>query len=113
MDIEIETQHLNLWYGTKQSLNDVNIKIPDEKVTAIIGPSGCGKSTLIRCFNRMNDIIENCKVEGIFLSINITFMIKKLMLLSLEKMLVWFFRNPILFQKTSMKMLLMRRESME
>jgi len=64
MDIEIETRHLNLWYGEKQALNDVNIRIPEEKVTAIIGPSGCGKSTLIRCFNRMNDIIENCRVEG-------------------------------------------------
>ena len=58
MDVEIETQHLNLWYGEKQALKDVSIKIPEEKVTAIIGPSGCGKSTLIRCFNRMNDIIE-------------------------------------------------------
>lgn len=64
MDIEIETQHLDLWYGEKQALKDVSIKIPEEKVTAIIGPSGCGKSTLIRCFNRMNDIIDNCRVEG-------------------------------------------------
>jgi len=64
MDVEIETQHLSLWYGEKQALKDVSIKIPEEKVTAIIGPSGCGKSTLIRCFNRMNDIIENCRVEG-------------------------------------------------
>ena len=64
MDVEIETQHLDLWYGEKQALKDVSIKIPEEKVTAIIGPSGCGKSTLIRCFNRMNDIIENCRVEG-------------------------------------------------
>ncbi len=64
MDVEIETQQLSLWYGEKQALKDVSIKIPEEKVTAIIGPSGCGKSTLIRCFNRMNDIIENCRVEG-------------------------------------------------
>jgi phosphate transport system ATP-binding protein len=64
MDVEIETRHLDLWYGEKQALKDVSIKIPEEKVTAIIGPSGCGKSTLIRCFNRMNDIIDNCRVEG-------------------------------------------------
>lgn len=64
MDVEIETRHLGLWYGEKQALKDVSIKIPEEKVTAIIGPSGCGKSTLIRCFNRMNDIIDNCRVEG-------------------------------------------------
>ena len=63
-DIEIETQKLSLWYGDKQALKNIDMKIPEEKVTAIIGPSGCGKSTLIRCFNRMNDIIEICRVKG-------------------------------------------------
>ena len=56
-DIEIETRKLSLWYGDKQALKNIDMKIPEEKVTAIIGPSGCGKSTLIRCFNRMNDIM--------------------------------------------------------
>lgn len=63
-DIEIETRNLSLWYGDKQALKNIDMKIPEEKVTAIIGPSGCGKSTLIRCFNRMNDIIEICRVKG-------------------------------------------------
>lgn len=63
-DIEIETKNLNLWYGEKQVLKNINLKIPEEKVTAVIGPSGCGKSTLIRCFNRMNDIIDCCRIEG-------------------------------------------------
>ena len=63
-DIEIETRKLSLWYGDKQALKNIDMKIPEEKVTAIIGPSGCGKSTLIRCFNRMNDIIEICRVKG-------------------------------------------------
>ena len=63
-DIEIETKNLNLWYGEKQVLKNIDLKIPEEKVTAVIGPSGCGKSTLIRCFNRMNDIIDCCRVEG-------------------------------------------------
>ena len=55
---------LNLWYEENQALIDVNMDVLKNKVTAIIGPSGCGKSTLIRCFNRMNDIIEGCKIKG-------------------------------------------------
>ncbi len=61
---KIETQNLNLFYGDFHALQDVNIEIPDRSVTAIIGPSGCGKSTLLRCFNRMNDLTENIRVEG-------------------------------------------------
>jgi len=60
----LEAQELNLWYGQKLALSDVNIKIPRNRITALIGPSGCGKSTLIRCFNRMNDLIDNCRVSG-------------------------------------------------
>jgi phosphate transport system ATP-binding protein len=60
----IKTVDLNLWYGEKQALVDVNLQISPNKVTALIGPSGCGKSTLIRCFNRMNDVIPGCKVKG-------------------------------------------------
>jgi len=63
-DIEIRTRKLNLWYGKTHSLIDIDISIKKNKVTALIGPSGCGKSTLLRCFNRMNDIILGCKVEG-------------------------------------------------
>ena len=99
MDIEIETQHLNLWYGTKQSLNDVNIKIPDEKVTAIIGPSGCGKSTLIRCFNRMNDIIENCKVEGNIFIDKHNIYDKKVDVVELRKNVGMVFQKPNPFPK--------------
>ena len=60
----IKTKDLNLWYGDKHALIDVNLKIKPNKVTALIGPSGCGKSTLIRCFNRMNDVIPECKIKG-------------------------------------------------
>jgi phosphate transport system ATP-binding protein len=60
----IKTVDLNLWYSEKQALIDVNLQIAPNKVTALIGPSGCGKSTLIRCFNRMNDVIPECKVKG-------------------------------------------------
>jgi phosphate transport system ATP-binding protein len=60
----IRTSHLNLWYGEKSALTDVSMEVPDRRVTALIGPSGCGKSTLIRCFNRMNDLVESCRITG-------------------------------------------------
>jgi len=63
-NIIIECKDLNLWYDDNHALKNINLKIKKNKVTAIIGPSGCGKSTLIRSFNRMNDVIENCKING-------------------------------------------------
>ena len=61
---QIEVKDLNLWYGEKQALKNINIQIPKNSVTAFIGPSGCGKSTFIRCLNRMNDLIKSCRIEG-------------------------------------------------
>ncbi|RXG35090.1 phosphate ABC transporter ATP-binding protein PstB [Methanohalophilus sp. WG1-DM] len=61
---DIEVEDLNLWYGSNQALQDINIKIPSKSVTALIGPSGCGKSTFLRCINRMNDLIKVCHIEG-------------------------------------------------
>jgi len=60
----IEVKNLNLFYGSKQALNDVNLDIQKNAVTAFIGPSGCGKSTFLRCVNRMNDLIESVKIDG-------------------------------------------------
>jgi phosphate transport system ATP-binding protein len=60
----ITTNNLNLWYNEKRALESVSMKIPKNKVTALIGPSGCGKSTLLRCFNRLNDLIDNVKITG-------------------------------------------------
>lgn len=60
----LECKNLNLWYGENQALYDVSMNVIKNKVTALIGPSGCGKSTLIRCFNRMNDTIDECKVQA-------------------------------------------------
>lgn len=57
-------ENLNLYYGEKHALIDINLPIYKNKITAFIGPSGCGKSTLLRCFNRMNDLIDNCKITG-------------------------------------------------
>ena len=60
----LEIRDLNLHYGSAQALYDISMKIPKNRVTAFIGPSGCGKSTLLRCINRMNDLVEICKVSG-------------------------------------------------
>ena len=61
---KLAAKNLNLFYSGKQALHDVNIDIAAKQVTALIGPSGCGKSSFIRCFNRMNDLIDGCKVDG-------------------------------------------------
>jgi phosphate transport system ATP-binding protein len=60
----ISTTYLNLWYHEKHALQSVSIRIPKNKVTALIGPSGCGKSTLLRCFNRLNDLIDHVRITG-------------------------------------------------
>ncbi len=60
----VSIKDVNLFYSDFQALKDINMEIPANQVTAFIGPSGCGKSTLLRCLNRMNDLIEGCKVEG-------------------------------------------------
>ena len=62
--ISIEVNDLSLFYGEAQALNQINLRVPQKKVTAFIGPSGCGKSTLLRCFNRMNDLINTVRITG-------------------------------------------------
>ena len=64
MDISIEAAHLNLWYGDHHALKDVNVSIPKNEITALIGPSGCGKSTFLKTLNRMNDLVDGCRIEG-------------------------------------------------
>lgn len=60
----IKTENLNLWYGANQALRNININISQNQITALIGPSGCGKSTFLKTLNRMNDLIEGCKIQG-------------------------------------------------
>ena len=55
---------LCLWYGQTQALKNINIDIPQKSITALIGPSGCGKSTFLKTLNRMNDLVEGCKIDG-------------------------------------------------
>lgn len=61
---KMTARNVNVFYDKKQAINDVTIDISEKEVIALIGPSGCGKSTFLRCLNRMNDTISNCKVEG-------------------------------------------------
>jgi phosphate transport system ATP-binding protein len=61
---KVVTRNLNLWYGDKQALQNINLDILENKITAFIGPSGCGKSTYLRCLNRMNDLISIARIEG-------------------------------------------------
>jgi phosphate transport system ATP-binding protein len=62
--IKIAVKDFSLWYGNKQALSNINIEVETNKVTALIGPSGCGKSTFLRSLNRMNDLIDNVRVQG-------------------------------------------------
>ncbi len=64
---KFQINNANLYYGDFHALKDINLKIPQNKITAFIGPSGCGKSTLIKSLNRMNDLVEGCKITGEFL----------------------------------------------
>ncbi|MEE1334621.1 MAG: ATP-binding cassette domain-containing protein, partial [Erysipelotrichaceae bacterium] len=61
---KISVQNMNLWYSDFHALHNINIEIEPNEITAFIGPSGCGKSTLLRSLNRMNDLVEGCRIEG-------------------------------------------------
>ncbi len=60
----ITTKDLNLWYGSNHVLKNINLSLPEKEITALIGPSGCGKSTYLKTLNRMNDLVEDCRIEG-------------------------------------------------
>jgi phosphate transport system ATP-binding protein len=62
--VKIKSENVNVFYGEKQALFDVNLDVVEKQVLALIGPSGCGKSTYLRCLNRMNDTIDICRVQG-------------------------------------------------
>lgn len=63
-EVIFKINDLDLFYGEKQALKKINMNIKKNRVTAFIGPSGCGKSTFLRCLNRMNDLIESCRING-------------------------------------------------
>lgn len=61
---KFEIRNLNLYYSNFQALKNINLSIEDHQITAFIGPSGCGKSTLLKCLNRMNDLVDGCRIQG-------------------------------------------------
>jgi phosphate transport system ATP-binding protein len=63
-EIALKAEKVNVYYGSSLAVRDVYLEIPKHEIVAFIGPSGCGKSTVLRCFNRMNDLIASCRVEG-------------------------------------------------
>jgi phosphate transport system ATP-binding protein len=91
---KIISNNLNLWYGEKQALKDICLKIPEKKITALIGPSGCGKSTFIRCLNRMNDLVAKIRIEGQILYDDIDIYGKEVDVVELRKRIGMVFQKP-------------------
>jgi len=99
-EYSIQTKYLNLWYGDKQALYDININVPKEKITALIGPSGCGKTTLLRCFNRMNDVIDSVEIKGDVLFHGHNIYEKGIEITSIRKRIGMVFQKPNPFPKS-------------
>jgi phosphate transport system ATP-binding protein len=99
-DIKIVTKNLNLYYGDKQALKNITLNIPDKKVTAFIGPSGCGKSTFLRVLNRMNDLIDNVKIDGEVSVDGVNIYDKNIDVVNLRKNIGMVFQKSNLFPKT-------------
>ena len=97
---KLETINARLFYGEKQALKDISIRIEPNTVTAFIGPSGCGKSTFLRCFNRMNDLIENARIEGSYLLDEVDIYGKDAEVYDLRKKVGMVFQKPNPFPKT-------------
>jgi phosphate transport system ATP-binding protein len=90
----MESKNLNLWYGPKHALKNINIGITRNKITALIGPSGCGKSTYIRCLNRMNDLISTVRVEGEVLYDGVDIYSKDVDVVEIRKRIGMVFQKP-------------------
>ena len=97
---KIKSKNLNVYYGEKQALFDVNLDLNEKEVTALIGPSGCGKSTFIRCINRMNDVIDICKVSGNIEIDGVEINDKNLDVVSLRERVGMVFQKPNPFPKS-------------
>ncbi len=99
-DVRIKTEHLNIYYGKKQAINDVNLDMFTHRVTALIGPSGCGKSTYLRALNRMNDLIENSRTEGSVLLDGVNIYDKQVDAVELRKKVGMIFQKSNPFPKS-------------
>lgn len=91
---KLSAHNLNLYFGDKQVLKNINIDFPKNKVTSLIGPSGCGKSTLLRSFNRMHDLTADARVEGQLMMDNMDLYDKKTSVTELRKRIGMVFQKP-------------------
>ncbi|MCX7815545.1 MAG: phosphate ABC transporter ATP-binding protein PstB [Tepidimonas ignava] len=96
----LEVRNLNLWYGDKHALHNISMGIPKGRVVAFIGPSGCGKSTLLRCFNRMNDLVDNCRIEGEILHEGVNIYDRSVNVAQLRRRIGMVFQKPNPFPKS-------------
>jgi phosphate transport system ATP-binding protein len=99
-ETKIQVSELNVFYGDKQAIFDINMSINSKEVTAFIGPSGCGKSTLLRCFNRMNDLIDICKINGNIKLDELEIYSKKIDIVRLRTRVGMVFQKPNPFPKS-------------
>ncbi|MFO7553092.1 MAG: phosphate ABC transporter ATP-binding protein PstB [Haliea sp.] len=93
-------ENLNLFYNNAQALFDINLEIPRQRVTAFIGPSGCGKSSLLRCINRMNDLVDGCRVDGRLLLENEDVYDRRVDVAALRRRIGMVFQKPNPFPKS-------------
>lgn len=93
-------QNLNVYYDNNHALRNINLEIPATSVTALIGPSGCGKSTFIKCLNRMNDLIANCRITGKILLNGLDINDKKTDVVLLRARVGMVFQKPNPFPKS-------------
>lgn len=98
--VAIEVKDWNLYYGKSQALKNVNMDLPENRVTAFIGPSGCGKSTLLRCFNRMNDLIDIVNVDGKMYLHGMDMYAKELDVAEIRRRIGMVFQKPNPFPKS-------------
>jgi phosphate transport system ATP-binding protein len=99
-DNKVNVQHLSFFYGTNKALNDISMVIPENQVTAFIGPSGCGKSTFLRTLNRMNDLIDNTRVEGEVMIDDVNIYDKNIDVVNLRKKVGMIFQKSNPFAKS-------------
>lgn len=100
MNYKVKAKNIDVFYGEKQAIKALNVNIPEKAVMAFIGPSGCGKSTFLRCINRMNDTIPNCRVVGDLRIDDADIYDKKLDVVQLRARVGMVFQKPNPFPKS-------------
>jgi phosphate transport system ATP-binding protein len=99
-EIKVVVNELSVFYGPNQALHKIAMHIPDKKVTAFIGPSGCGKSTFLRALNRMNDLIDNVRIEGEVIIDDVNIYRKNIDVVNLRKKVGMIFQKSNPFAKS-------------